>query len=203
MSNSLGNTIALSQTAQDLWAQGSSKDAELLVELNKPQRKKINYGTVSIAGIGEYLNEDIAALFTLVIDETISHLSQQADIELRAKGALVKAFSMRFNTFGLDLHNDKVRAQLSAILTESQKVPQEIIDATLALGYTLQSVAQEKLGRPATQADIDQYREWTAKEKVRNDYQNGFSPVKTAYGDGDRVALVTALRELADNLENG
>lgn len=204
MSNSLGNTIALSVDAQALWAQGPSKDADLLVELNRPQRKKINGrgGLVTMAETTDALGTELTAMFNFTIQQVVENLRLSQSPADHAQALYLFDFRERFSKsdLGVDFSNETLRATLTALLTQANWT-QEQIAGILALGYTLQSPAQEMLGRPATQADINDYREWTVKEKVKNDYQNGMEPVLVAYESGNRAELVAALRALADGLE--
>ena len=133
-------------------------DAELLAELNDPKYKRvIGTGMVTLAMVGD-VSVELAAGLNYTLEQVIAMMPTTNDAE-RAQVSLLKRFADRLtiSDLGLDLSNDTVRSQMSAILQSAGWVSQQI-DPILALGAVYESEAKRSLGRSATQQDVDDIR---------------------------------------------
>lgn len=144
-------------TIKQTVAEWSGSDEELLSAINAKTIKRKTIGRVSIAGMGD-IDPTLTATFLATVRGVVNAL-MAGDPSQQAQGILFGSFLDRFvnNVDGIDLANDTLRSNLQALLSGAGWT-QPQIDAVLGLGYVLDSIADQELGRDATQADIDSAR---------------------------------------------
>lgn len=132
-------------------------DVELLATLNAKSIKRKTIGRLSVAGMGD-IDATLTATFLATVRGVVNSL-MGGDATQQAQGILFGSFLDRFvnNADGIDLGNDTLRANLEALLSGAGWTAEQI-GSVLALGYVLDSLADQELGRDAVQADIDAAR---------------------------------------------
>ena len=156
----------------------SGDDATVLQLLNEPTtqvRKEGNSrrpGFVTNATMGKDLGQGAVAQFLVAMNAAIQYQQSLGTSEADGTAYLIDGFVNRMNTTpdGIDFANEEIRQQINLILNAAGIESEPY----LALGYTLQSRAQQLLGRDATQADIDQaagqiYAMTAAEKAQRNE----------------------------------
>lgn len=217
MTQPIGNAIAMSAVAQQFWANG--QDAELIAELNKPQKKRlINGGLVTMATVAAVSQELAAAAGLLFKKASLFYgnpVNGETDVEAEVRQGRHELFLSCYERFrsasiGAPIDSDAFRQNFSYHALAIPNVigivtpwTQEMVDAFLSFGAVYESISFLTLGRDAVQSDITAYREWTVKEKVRHDYGLVESQIQEALVVGDRAGLASTLRSIADGLEAG
>ena len=177
-------------------------DEDLLDELNRKQFKQtVGDGMVTLqmiqpATLGATLNYSL---------ELVVEGLKQSD---PPQGSYVEKFFKRLveSSAGVDLANDELRGQLTALLVGAGW-DQSQIDAVLAHGAVYESYADRALlGRDAVQADIDETRALIAQEQAQVDFvtkwdtlhNTHLATVRDAF---DNAGMPAALRAMADAWE--
>jgi hypothetical protein len=129
-------------------------EEEFLQLVNSKDIKVVTHGRVSIAGVGKYLGDQMAAMILLTLDGAIAAMRSAGQV---GEARLVESFKLRFETSddGVDFTDEAIRSHLTQICASW---PPEQLAALLALGYVMKSAAEIELGRDATQEDIDGWR---------------------------------------------
>jgi len=192
----LGDAIALSAAALEAFEAGD--DSVLLEELNKPfiKTKNSRGGLVTMAEASDALGVETTAGFNFTIQSIVEMLKQSPNQADQAQALYLFDFRERFSKsdLGVDMSNDTLRGTLEALLTQAGWTSPQI-NGVLSLGAAHVSAMQHKFGRDATADDITEYR-------ARRDYDSlWLNNVQAAYNLGDRAAMITGLRAVADGLE--
>lgn len=145
----------------DSW-QGT--DADLLAALNDKTEQVLTPNENASAGRFGFLGMAkasfaLASAFKYAVEQVAAGMAASGQQELMIQATGIRSMMQNFEVggSGIDFAHEEVRANIQAILTQAGwSQPQ--IDAVLAFGYTLHSVAELELGRDAVQADIDGIR---------------------------------------------
>lgn len=176
-------------------------DADLLVELNRKQFKRvIGNGLVTLPMVAA-VDTTLAATLNYTLQQVIAALK----VSDPPMGSFVETFYLRLTTssFGIDLANDALRAQMTQLLSSAGWTQQQI-DTVLSIGAVLESHADLALGRDAVQSDLDEVRATIAREQLQADYSEQFNVlIQPNLQTGTRAEVAGAMRQAADAIEAG
>jgi len=118
--------------------------------LNGPTVKVQTQGKVSVAGMAQHATASLATKFLATMRGTIDLLAQ-GDATQKAQAILFGSFLDRFvsSENGLDFSNDELRGYIGQICTSAGWSSDEL-NAVLAIGYVVHSLAQVHVGREVT-----------------------------------------------------